>query len=327
MLESLTPDIRRRCLASLYRICGYQGLLPQSLALPLCYDPGNRPLCHGQFTDVWKGQHRGEEVAVKVYRVYQRDDLMETRKRFCKEVLIWRMLRHPNVMPLFGATMNGNRFVMVSEWTENGNIEEFLEKHSGVDRSELLRDVARGLVYMHDQEITHGNLRGANILIDNNGNARLTGFSLLEITSDESAAERPSMGTSIQWMSPELLVPTEFDLTERRPTKASDCYAFGMTVYEVLSGQIPFFQYYLFGIVGMVLEGRRPMRPQGAQGVWFTDRIWRMLEICWMSQPVDRLDARTILLHLEGNLAPSNLLPDSNGDTPIIQLGAASKNF
>ena len=169
----------------------------------------------------------------------------------------------------------------------------------------------------------------ANILIDDDGNARLTGFSLLEITSDESTpeAEGPSMGTSIQWMSPELLVPTEFGLTERRSTKASDCYAFGMTMYEVLSGQIPFSQYYLFGIVGMVLEGRRPMRPQGAQRVWFTDSIWRMLEFCWISRPAERLDARTILLYLEGKLSPSNLPPGSNGDTPITQSDAASKNF
>ena len=169
----------------------------------------------------------------------------------------------------------------------------------------------------------------ANILIGNNGNARLTGFSLLEITSDESTAEAegPSMGTSIQWMSPELLVPTEFGLTERRSTKASDCYAFGMTVYEVLSGRIPFSQYYLFGIVGMVLEGHRPMRPQGAQGVWFTDTIWRMLEFCWISRPAERLDARTILLYLEGKLSPSNLYPDSNGNTPIIRSDAASQDF
>ena len=47
-------------------------------------------------------------------------------------------------------------------------------------------------------------------------------------------------GGTIGWMSPELLDPGRFNLTEGRRTKESDCYALGMVIYEVLSGQAPF---------------------------------------------------------------------------------------
>ena len=107
--------------------------------------------------------------------------------------------------------------------------------------------------------------------------------------------------TTAQWMSPELLVPDKFGLKGSRPTKASDCYALGMVIYEVLSGQTPFVQYPTLAVVWKVLEGERPTRPQGEQGARFTDEIWGILERCWEPQPDDRISAKTVLLDLEGN--------------------------
>ena len=59
-------------------------------------------------------------------------------QRFCKEVMTWKTLRHPNVLPLLGVTMGNHRFAMVSEWMANGNINEFIEAHSDVNRFELV---------------------------------------------------------------------------------------------------------------------------------------------------------------------------------------------
>ena len=58
---------------------------------------------------------------------------------FCKEVVTWNALRHPNVLPLLGVTMSKNRFVMVSEWMERGNINEFVKVETKVDRLGLVR--------------------------------------------------------------------------------------------------------------------------------------------------------------------------------------------
>ena len=64
--------------------------------------------------------------------------LIMIAQRFCKEVLIWRCLRHPNVLPLLGVTMSDNRFAMISEWMNNGNINEFLMVDRNVNRFELV---------------------------------------------------------------------------------------------------------------------------------------------------------------------------------------------
>jgi len=100
-------------------------------------------------------------------------------------------------------------------------------------------------------------------------------------------------------MSPELFYPENFDLTDSRPTKQSDCYALGMVTYEVLSGQVPFPHYNAYAIVAKVSRGERPGRPRGAQGKWFTDDVWRTLERCWAPERERRPRIEDVLRCLE----------------------------
>ena len=73
-LLDLLPWLRKKCLSALCKICGRQALLPRSLRVPLCYDRLDNPLYRGGYADVWKGEHRGRHVAVKVLRVYSTSD-------------------------------------------------------------------------------------------------------------------------------------------------------------------------------------------------------------------------------------------------------------
>ena len=60
-------------------------------------------------------------------------------QRFCREVVTWNALRHPNVLPLLGVTMTENLFVVVSEWMAKGNINEFVKVNTKAERLELVR--------------------------------------------------------------------------------------------------------------------------------------------------------------------------------------------
>ena len=152
-----------------------------------------------------------------------------------------------------------------------------------------------------------------NILIDNNSRAQLAEFSLSMITADQlTDKSSPASGGKFRWMSPELLHPESFGLNESRRTKESDCYALGMVIYEVLSGQMPFAKYHDVRAMSKVLEGERPRRPQGERGKLFTNNIWGMLELCWKPQPRDRISASAVLLRLEEH--PPLLMPSPNVD-------------
>jgi len=166
---------------------------------------------------------------------------------------------------------------------------------------------------MHGQEIIHGDLKGvgvrtlvaapplnalfikANVLIDQDGHARLIDFGLSMVSDSAYFMNLPTHdGGTTRWMSPEL-----FDWGPSKSTKRSDCYSLGMVIFEVLSGQIPFAQF--SGLTAMVrtVYGERPERPKGEEGAWFTDDAWETLEQCWSHQPERRPNVEAVLERLE----------------------------
>ena len=84
-----------------------------------------------------------------------------------------------------------------------------------------------------------------------------------------------------------------------RLTKQSDCYALGMVIYEVLSGQAPFTPFNCYAVILMVTLGERPTRPDGPEGAWFTDDLWRTLNRCWATEPQCRPGVGVVLDCLE----------------------------
>ena len=180
---------------------------------------------------------------------------------------------------------------------------------------------------MHDEGIIHGDVKGvcfqipqsvlyvpltypkANVLVDNDGHACLTDFGLTQVIPDgEAFSPTTNMGGTPRWMSPERLDPESFSLRGDGQTKESDCYALGMTIYEVLSGHSPFFQFQRQHVVVFkVLDGQRPERPNGA---WFTDGVWEILERCWKQEPSERINVKSVLSFLEG--APPPLRSDAD---------------
>jgi hypothetical protein len=127
------------------------------------------------------------------------------------------------------------------------------------------------------------------------------------ILSDPKTSTSFTTGGTTRWMSPELFDP---GVQDSSPTKHSDCYALGMVIYEVLSGHVPFYQFVNLVVPGMIFGGKRPGRPEGSEGAWFTDDVWTMLERCWTHQPNDRPGIEDVLQCLEE--ASQVLMPPSS---------------
>lgn len=100
-------------------------------------------------------------------------------------------------------------------------------------------------------------------------------------------------------MSPELFYPDQSGLKDTRRTKQSDCYALGMVIYEVLSGQVPFTPFHYCIVIRKVIDGERPARPNGQEGERFTDDLWRTLDRCWATEPQQRPSVGVVLECLE----------------------------
>ena len=160
-------------------------------------------------------------------------------------------------------------------------------------------EISRAYVFYHlghSPVLTSSPLK-ANILIDGTGNALLADFGLLMIISDPAnllSSSSNTQGGTVRWMGPELIAPDQFGFEKSRPTKASDCYALGMVVYETVSGELPFHNDKDISIFWKVVKGERPRR-----GAKFTDRLWDMLKWCWAAHPDDRPSIEDVLHCLE----------------------------
>ena len=158
----------------------------------------------------------------------------------------------------------------------------------------------------------------ANVLIDEDGHARLADFGLLTIVSDSTTSSSSRSAGTTRWMSPELLDPDRFGFKNSRPTKESDCYALGMVILEVLTGRVPFPRYTGLVVMRKVVDGERPGRPQGAEAAWFTNDLWGTLEQCWSPQPNVRPTVEFISECLErGSLTWQPLPPSADDDVQM----------
>lgn len=128
--------------------------------------------------------------------------------------------------------------MFVCELANRGSVVDYLQSWPPENRRtwKYLRHAALGLAYLHESGIIHGDLRGSNILLGDDGQAKLANFGLSgsSISKHGREATKTSRGFvgSMRWQSPELL-------QGRKPTYASDMYALGLCHVEMWTGNIP----------------------------------------------------------------------------------------
>ncbi|KAJ7700565.1 kinase-like domain-containing protein [Mycena metata] len=190
----------------------------------------------GGFSDIYKAVYRSQEVALKKLRFFVDNTPEERRKikeRFYEEALLWKNLKHPNILPFIGLHSEASdlnkplSMVMVCPWMPNGTIIKYLKDFPETPIVAKVLEIAQGLNYLHSIPVVHGDLRGSNILVDAEGHARLADFGLA-CYADATAKSSVRRG-SVKWMAPELLQPP----SRFQRTRSTDVYALACVINEV----------------------------------------------------------------------------------------------
>ncbi|KAG9074908.1 hypothetical protein FS749_013484 [Ceratobasidium sp. UAMH 11750] len=179
------------------------GCIDLTLQLDLPRD-SEAALSGGRFGDVWCGNlHDSTRVAIKSLRLHTVDEVnSKVVKHAARELYFWSKLKHRNVLELLGFAIFQEQLAMISPWMENGTLNDYIRKHSGLDRWSLCLQVSEGLEYIHGVGMVHGDLKANNILVSADGVVKLSDFGNSVMTNHSLAFSATSIegGGTARWM-------------------------------------------------------------------------------------------------------------------------------
>ena len=179
-------------------------------------------------------------VALKIIKPELAD--LETLRRFQNERQALAVLDHPNIIKLLdgGQSEDGSPY-LVMDYVEGSPLDEYCDSH-GLDireRLELFRTVCAAVHYAHQNLVVHRDLKPGNILITAQGVPKLLDFGIAKLLRPEYSAQAIGLTrTRTQPMTPKYASPEQ--VLGQPITTASDIYALGVLLYELLTGQHPF---------------------------------------------------------------------------------------
>ena len=142
-------------------------------------------------------------------------------------------LQHANVVSIFDIGMHGQDPYLVFEYIDGQPLQQRIAAGLGFDEKlNIMRDIVDGVAAAHAQDIVHCDLKPANILISEQGQAKVADFGLAWLT-DPARSSGDSLYGTPQYMAPEYL-------ETHRHQKVSDVFSLGLICYEMLTGETPF---------------------------------------------------------------------------------------
>ncbi|KAF8730341.1 hypothetical protein AX14_005640 [Amanita brunnescens Koide BX004] len=143
-------------------------------------------------------------------------------------------------------------------------------------------EVAEGIEYIHSEGVVHGDLRGANVLLDANLHVKIADFGLTRVLEATNSRSRTR---HFNFAAPELFGIDDDEDFEPIRTQKSDVYAFGCLYYEIHHDAMPFAGKTEMIIVKHHAQGLHPRRLQEPP---LSDEAWELIRSCWTRKPSDR---------------------------------------
>jgi WD40 repeat protein/serine/threonine protein kinase len=202
-----------------------------------------RLLGAGGMAEVWLARRADgvfrREVALKLPRLtWMRKDL---EQRFVRERDILASLEHPNIAHLYDAGIDPQGLPYFAlEYVVGTPIATYCDDQclSIAARLELFRQVLSAVQYAHANLVIHRDLKPANVLVTAEGQVKLLDFGIAKLLSEEEALETELTRLSGRALTPDYAAPEQIAGTSI--TTATDVYALGVMLYELLSGERPY---------------------------------------------------------------------------------------
>ncbi|XP_037885441.1 uncharacterized protein LOC119635015 isoform X1 [Glossina fuscipes] len=213
----------------------------------------------------------GQEVAIKTIKkckIEAEADLVRIRR----EVQIMSSVQHPNIIHIYEVFENREKMVLVMEFAAGGELYDYLSERKVLSEEEarrIFRQVATAVYYCHKHKICHRDLKLENILLDEQGNAKIADFGLSNVFDDHRLLA--TFCGSPLYASPEIVEGTPYQGPE------VDCWSLGVLLYTLVYGSMPFDGSNFKRLVKQISQGDyyEPKKPSRASAL-----IREMLTVC-----------------------------------------------
>lgn len=178
----------------------------------------------------------GRTVAVKILRPSLTND-PQFLKRFRQEARNVANLSHPNIVTVHDVGQDGNTHYMVMEYIDGEDLKRLIRANAPftIDRAlSIAIKICAGVGYAHRAGLVHADVKPQNVLVTENDTVKVTDFGIAQALT----ATKPRERQRVVWGSPHYFSPEQAQ--GEPPSPASDVYAIGIVLFEMLTGRLPF---------------------------------------------------------------------------------------
>jgi len=175
------------------------------------------------------------DVAIKILR-YDFSNEDELHRRFQREALSATSLTHPNIVSVYDVGDDGDLHYIVMEYVQGKTLKQYIQEFAPISPARsvhIMKQLTSAIANAHENHIIHRDIKPQNILMDAEGNVKITDFGIAMTLSATSFTQTNSVLGTVHYLSPE-------QARGGTATNKSDIYALGIVLYELLTGELPF---------------------------------------------------------------------------------------